>query len=104
MTFEPTDDTCELLLVGVACFFGMVGHVQQSVRRLAKCTMIKEVSEVSNTERKDMVVSQDGHSSLAAALLYSLISPWTSWCSGCILALCFFFCFSLLALSSSLSR
>ena len=51
LTFEPTGDTCELLLVGVAHSFGMVGHVQQSVRRMANCTMIEfqEVSEVSNT-------------------------------------------------------
>ena len=51
LTIEPTGDTCELLLVGVAHSFGMVGHVQQSVRRMANCTMIEfqEVSEVSNT-------------------------------------------------------
>ena len=36
MTFELTGNTFALLLVDVACAFGMVGHVQQSVRRMAK--------------------------------------------------------------------
>ena len=39
MTFEPTGDRCALLLVGMAHAFGMVGHVQQSVRRMAKRTL-----------------------------------------------------------------
>ena len=39
MTFEPTGDTCALLLVGVAHAFGKVGHVQQSVRKTAKHTL-----------------------------------------------------------------
>ena len=29
MTFEPTGDTCALLLVGVASAFVTIGHVQQ---------------------------------------------------------------------------
>ena len=39
---------------------GMVGHVQQSVRKMAKHTLkeLKELNKVS-TERKDMVVSLD---------------------------------------------
>ena len=58
-----------LLLVGMACTFDMVSHVQQSVRRVAKHTMkeFQEVSELSFkhlTKRKDMVVFQDGHSLL----------------------------------------
>ena len=44
MTFEPTGDTCALLLVGVAHAFGKVGHVQQSARKTAKCT-VKELEE-----------------------------------------------------------
>ena len=39
MTFEPTGDTCALLLVGVAHAFGKVGHVQRSVRKMAKHTL-----------------------------------------------------------------
>ena len=58
MTFEPTGDTCALLLVGVASAFVMVGHVQQcdkdKVRRMAKRTLkelieSQKVREVSNT-------------------------------------------------------
>ena len=54
------------------------------------------------TECKDMVVSGDGHS-LAAALLYSSISPRTSHVSDYLLSLClcFHFCISLLALPCS---
>ena len=60
MTFEPRGNTCALLLVGVAHAFGMVNHVQQSVRRMAKHTLkeFQEVSKVLNTtKRDDMVVS-----------------------------------------------
>ena len=48
MTFEPTGDMCALLLVGVPHAFGTVSHVQQGVRKTAKCTLkeLKEVSEV----------------------------------------------------------
>ena len=48
MTFEPTGDTCALLLVGVACAFRTVSH---GVRRIAKRTWkeFQDVSEVSNT-------------------------------------------------------
>ena len=51
MTFEPTGDTCVLLLVGVACTFGMISYVQQSVRKMAERTMkeFQEVSKVSTT-------------------------------------------------------
>ena len=51
MTIELIGNTSSLLFVGITHSFGMVGHVQQSVRRLANCTMIEfqEVSEVSNT-------------------------------------------------------
>ena len=48
MTFELTGNMFALLLVGVACAFEMVGHVQQIVRRMAKHSW-KEVSEVLNT-------------------------------------------------------
>ena len=40
MTFEPTGDTCAILVVDVARAFGSIGHVQQSVRRMAKCAII----------------------------------------------------------------
>ena len=43
MTFEPTGNTHTLLLVGVACAFGMVSHVQQ---KMTKHTL-KEFQEVS---------------------------------------------------------
>ena len=51
ITFELTRT---LLLVGVACAFEMVGHVQQSVsnvRRMVKHTLkeFEELSEISNT-------------------------------------------------------
>ena len=52
MTFEPTGDTCVTcrllthVLVGVACTFGMISYVQQSVRKMAERTM-KEFQEVS---------------------------------------------------------
>ena len=51
MTFEPTGDTCTLLLVGMVCAFGTISHVQQDVKRMAKCTLreFQEVSEISNT-------------------------------------------------------
>ena len=51
MTFEPTGNMCALLLVGVARAFGTVSHMQQSVRRMAKCTMkeFQKVSKVLNT-------------------------------------------------------
>ena len=51
MTFDLTGDTCALLLVGVTCAFGTVGHAQQSVRRMAKHTLkvFQEVSKVLNT-------------------------------------------------------
>ena len=48
VTFEPTGDRFALLLVGMACTFDMVSHVQQSVRRVAK-HMMKEFQEVLNT-------------------------------------------------------
>ena len=52
ITFEPTDDTCALLLVGVASAFVTVGHVQQCEK--AKHTLkefieSQKVSDVSNT-------------------------------------------------------
>ena len=39
MTFEPTGDTCVLLLVSVAHAFGKVGHVRRSVRKTEKCAL-----------------------------------------------------------------
>ena len=49
MTFEPKGNKCALLIVGVANAFGMVGHVHQSVRRMAK-HMLKEFQEVSDVQ------------------------------------------------------
>ena len=51
MTFEPKGNKCALLIVGVGNAFGMVGHVHQSVRRMAKHMLkeFQEVSDVSNT-------------------------------------------------------
>ena len=46
MIFEPTGGMCAFLLLGAACAFGMVGHVQQSLRKMAKRT-VKEFQEVS---------------------------------------------------------
>ena len=50
MTFEPTDNMCALLLVGMASALGMVGHVQQqvwqSLKRVAKYKL-KEFQKVS---------------------------------------------------------
>ena len=53
MTFEPTVDTWALLLVGVGHPFGTVGHVQQSVRRVAKCMLkeFQEVTDISNRQK-----------------------------------------------------
>ena len=47
MTFEPTGNTCALLLVGVAHAFGKVGHVQRSVRKTANRTL----KELEGSER-----------------------------------------------------
>ena len=51
MTFEPTGDTCALLLVGVAHAFGKVGHVRRSVRETSKRTFkeLEESERGSNT-------------------------------------------------------
>ena len=46
MTFEPKGNTCTVLLVGVVYAFGTISHVQQGVKRIAKC-MLKEFQEVS---------------------------------------------------------
>ena len=49
MTFEPTGNTCALLLVGMAHAFGMVRHVQRSVRTAKRMLKeLKKVSKVSN--------------------------------------------------------
>ena len=53
---------CALLLVGVACAFGMVGHVQPSMKSVRRMKEFEDVIVVSNhTEHKDMIVSQDNH-------------------------------------------
>ena len=39
MIFEPTGNTCALLLVGVAHAFGTISHVKQGVRRMANRTL-----------------------------------------------------------------
>ena len=63
ITFELTH---ALLLVGVACAFEMVGHVQQSVsnvrRMVAKHTLkeFEELSKFLNTS-PNVRISQDSH-------------------------------------------
>ena len=87
MTFEPTGDTCTLLLVGVVCGFGTISHVQQGGKRIAKCTLkdFQEVSVVSNTSLNARIWSFSALSNLS-------ILPWTSHCI-LDLCLCFrFFC------------
>ena len=88
MTFEPTGDTCALP-VGVARAFGTVGHLQRSVRRMAKRTLIEfqEVSEVSNTSPNARIWSFPETAILcfASRCSRSLISPRTSQGCGCIL-------------------
>ena len=42
---------CAILLVVVAHAFGTVGHVQQSMRRMAKCTL-KEFDEVNKVSSR----------------------------------------------------
>ena len=110
LTIEPTGDTCKLLLVGVTHSFGMVGHVQQSVRRMANCTMIEfqEVSKVRKPHRTRgyaCFLKWSFFASLATGLSCSSISQRTSQGSDYILALCLHlhFCVSLQSLSSSLS-
>ena len=59
MTFELTGDVC-ITLSRCGSAFGMIGHVQQSVRRVAKCIERVPGSERGFehlTEREDMVVS-----------------------------------------------
>ena len=74
MAFELTGDMCALLLVGVA---HVLGHVQQSVRRMAKCTLkdFQEVCEAWSTSPNTRIWSFLERvilALLATALLYSL--------------------------------
>ena len=68
--------------------FGMMSHVQQGVKRIAKCMLkeFQEVSVVSNTSLNARIVL----CFTAAAPSYSSILPRTSHCS---LDLCFCFRF-----------
>ena len=94
MTFEPKGNTCTLLLVGVACAFGMVSHVQQKMKKHT-LKEFQEVSKVWNTSPNTRIWSflkTVNLASLAAALLYPSIFPQTSRGSGSILALCLCFC------------
>ena len=52
MTFELTGNTCITVSRRGTCF-GTASHVQQSLKRMAKCTLkeFQEVSEVLNTMR-----------------------------------------------------
>ena len=58
-------DMCTLLLVGVACAFGTVSHVQQNVRRMAKHTLKRVWGSEQGFEhlnkREETIISQDGH-------------------------------------------
>ena len=46
----------------MACAFGMVGHVQPSMKSVRRMKEFEDVTVVSNhTEHKDMIVSQDNH-------------------------------------------
>ena len=88
-TFEPMGNTCALLLVAMAHAFGMVGHVQQSVRRMAKRTLkeFQEVTEVLKTSRNVRICLFPFFALLAAAHSYSLMSPRSLRGSSYILAL-----------------
>ena len=59
MTFELICDMSALLFVGVTHSFGMVGHVQQSVRGMAKAygDTGSERGFQHLTEQEDMVIS-----------------------------------------------
>ena len=91
MTFELTGDVCISVSRCGKCFWDS-GHVQESVRRMAKHTVkeFQEVSEVSNTSPNPRIWSF-----LKSAIpwftswssSYSSMSLQTSRCSGCILAL-----------------
>ena len=67
MTFEPTGNTCALLLVGMAHALGKVSQVQWSVRKMAK-HMLKELEgsewdlNMSPNARIYMVISRYCHS------------------------------------------
>jgi len=68
MTFEPTRNTCALLLIGVASTFGMVKDGRPCATSVTKC---EKDGKANNervpksfeqlTKREDIVVSQDGH-------------------------------------------
>ena len=94
-TFEPMGNMCALLLVAMAHAFGMVAHVQQSVRRMAKCTLkeFREVSEVLKASRNVRICLFPFFALLAAAHSYSMILLRYSRGSSYILALCLHFCF-----------
>ena len=90
-------DTCALLLLGVACAFGTVSHVQQSVSsvRTAKHALkeFEEVSEVSTPHRRQRCGCFSRRPRVSLLLLLSfllmdLAVDFTVY-SGCILALCF---------------
>ena len=118
MTFEPTDDTCALLLVGVASVL-----LWRSAMCNSKCDKVwaewQSVCWKSSLSPRKWARFQTPHrtqgycrfsrqplfASLAAALSYSSISPWTLQVSDYLLSLClrFRFCVSLPALSFSLS-
>ena len=105
MTFEPTGNTHTLLLVGVACAFGMVSHVQQ---KMTKHTLkeFQEVSMVWNTSPNTRIWSflkTANLASLAAALLYQSFYRLPEVVAPFWLSVFAFVHISLLALSSSLS-
>ena len=95
MTFEATR---ALLLIGVVRAFGMVSHVQQSVRRMAKRTMkqFQEAWEVWNTSLNMRTWSFLEKAILCFASHYSLLLidlAADQRGSGFILAVSLHFCF-----------
>ena len=63
------------ILVGIASAFETVGHVQESVRRVAKCTLkeFQKVSVVSNTSLSTRIWSFRETAILCFAIHWSLI-------------------------------
>ena len=99
-------DTCALLLVGVAHAFGKVSHVQQSVRKMGKCTLkgLEGSEQGSNTSPNARIWLILDTAILCSASCCSLILidlPRTSQGSGYILAPCLCFHFHVSLLRSS---
>ena len=97
MTFKPTGNKCTLLLVRSGMWFETVRHVQQSVRRIGKAHVERipgsewGFEHLTKRENYGRFSRWPFFASLAAAVLYSSILPWTSRGSGCSLAPCSLF-------------